>query len=196
MELFLPSILIFLLAAIVVVVLIPQFSPIIIVTLAIVLLVAGMYNHFSMFWDEYKQSTWQQSLTLFAPGIIIIAIFVYLFFAIGAFFTGGKVPVPVMPDVSTIPSAETATNALTSSINDTMNATKDLLGLNTAKNESKPNESKPNERKPNESKPNESKPNESKPNNNGARRLLRGPPTKNNNSTPNNSITRSQLAAI
>ena len=52
MELFLPSILIFLLAMIVVMVLIPQFSPIIIVSLAIVLLIGGMYNHFSMFMNE------------------------------------------------------------------------------------------------------------------------------------------------
>ena len=170
MELFLPSILIFLLAVIVVVVLIPQFSPIIIVSLAIVLLVAGMYNHFTMFWDEYKQSTWQQSLTLFAPGIFIIAIFVYLFFAIGAFFTGGKVPVPVMPELS-IPSAETATNALTSSINDTMNAAKGLFGMNT-RNEPR-NETRNEPR--------------NEPRNNVGR--LRRP-------AANNEITRSQLAAV
>ena len=80
MELFLPSILIFLLAMVVVMVLIPQFSPIIIVSLAIALLVGGMYNHFSMFMNEYRQSTWQKTLLLFAPGIFIIAIFIYLFF--------------------------------------------------------------------------------------------------------------------
>ena len=121
MELFLPSILIFILSIIVVIALIPRFSPIIIVTLAILLLGAGTYNHFSMFWNEYRQSTWQQTLKFFAPGIILIAIFIYLFFAIGSFFTGGQVPVPTMPAI-TIPSADTATNFLTASINNTMKA--------------------------------------------------------------------------
>ena len=192
MELFLPSILIFLLAVIVVVVLIPQFSPIIIVSLAIVLLVAGMYNHFTMFWDEYRQSTWQQTLTLFAPGILIIAIFVYLFFAIGAFFTGGKVPVPVLPEMS-IPSAESATNSLTSTINDTMNATKSLFGMNNSKKEpSRNNEPRNNEPRKNEPK-NEPKNNEQGPrNNNNVGRLKR----PNTSSNVNNSITRSQLGSV
>jgi len=194
MELFLPSILILLLAVIVVMVLIPQFSPIIIVTLAIVLLVAGMYNHFSMFWNEYQQSTWQRSLTTFAPGILIVAIFVYLFFAIGSFFTGGSVPVPVLPEMS-IPSADSATNALTSSINDTMNAAKDLFGMNEAKKEPKKetknepkNETKSNNESRNESN-NESRPNIGRlkrPNNN----------TNRDNNSRTNSITRSQLAAV
>lgn len=121
MELFLPSILIFILSIIVVIAIVPRFSPIIIVTLAILLLGAGTYNHFSMFWNEYRQSTWQQTLKFFAPGIILIAIFIYLFFAIGSFFTGGQVPVPTMPAI-TIPSADTATNFLTASINNTMKA--------------------------------------------------------------------------
>ena len=188
MELFLPSILIFLLAMVVVMVLIPQFSPIIIVTLAVVLLVAGMYNHFTMFWDEYRQSTWQQTLTLFAPGILIIAIFVYLFFAIGAFFTGGKVPVPVLPEMS-IPSAESATNALTSTINDTMNATKSLFGMNNGKKEpARNNEPRKNEQPKNEPKNNEQGPR----NNNNVGRLKRP------NAGPkiNDLITRSQLGAV
>lgn len=184
MELFLPSILIFLLAMIVVMVLIPQFSPIIIVTLAIVLLIGGMYNHFSMFMNEYRQSTWQKTLLLFAPGIFIIAIFIYLFFAIGTFFTGGKVPVPTLPEMS-IPSANSATNSLTSSINDTMNATKSMLGFG-ENNSKKAN-------------------NEGSSSNNTVGRLKRPNNAKNNanNNTNNsrnnsgpNSITRSQLAAV
>jgi len=181
MELFLPSILIFLLAMIVVMVLIPQFSPIIIVSLAIVLLVGGMYNHFSMFMNEYRQSTWQTTLTLFAPGILIIAIFIYLFFAIGSFFTGGKVPVPSLPEMSN-PSADSATNALTSSINDTMNATKSMLGFGDNNSKKANNEEARNNTVGRLKRPNNSKNNT---NNNTSR----------NNSGPN-SITRSQLAAV
>jgi len=179
MELFLPSILIFLLAMVVVMVLIPQFSPIIIVTLAIALLIGGMYNHFSMFMNEYRQSTWQKTLLLFAPGIFIIAIFIYLFFAIGTFFTGGKVPVPTLPEMSN-PSANSATNSLTSSINDTMNATKSMLGLGENNSKKANNEGSSVGRL---KRPNNGNNNTSNTNNNR------------NNSGPN-SITRSQLAAV
>lgn len=144
MELFLPSILIFILSIIVVIALIPRFSPIIIVTLAILLLGAGTYNHFSMFWNEYRQSTWQQTLKFFAPGIILIAIFIYLFFAIGSFFTGGQVPVPTMPAI-TIPSADTATNFLTASINNTMKAANTAVNsILPASNENVKQNAKPN----------------------------------------------------
>ena len=161
---------------VVVMVLIPQFSPIIIVSLAIALLVGGMYNHFSMFMNEYRQSTWQKTLLLFAPGIFIIAIFIYLFFAIGAFFTGGKVPVPTLPEMSN-PSADSATNTLTSTINNTMNATKNMLGL-TENNSKKAN---------NEGSSNNTVGRLKRPNN--------GTSNGRNNSGPN-SITRSQLAAV
>ena len=174
MELFLPSILIFILSIIVVVAIVPRFSPIIIVTLAILLLGAGTYNHFSMFWNEYRQSTWQQTLKFFAPGIILIAIFIYLFFAIGSFFTGGQVPVPTIPAI-TIPSADTATNFLTASINNTMKAAN--TAVNSIASVVKPNANA------NATATATAKPNVT-PKNNG----------RNNQNVPN--ITRSQLAAF
>jgi hypothetical protein len=120
MELFLPSVLVFLVTAAVVFVLIPRFSPLIIVTLAIALLLLGTYHHFEVFWNEYRQSTWQDTLKIFAPTLILIAIFVYLLFVILSFFTGGAVPVPPMPNIE-LPSAESATNAVTAAINRGMN---------------------------------------------------------------------------
>lgn len=116
MELFIPSLFVFLLAAVVVIVLVPRFSPLIIVSLAIALLVAGTYHHFHLFWNEYRQSTWQDTLKIFAPTLILIAIFVYLLFVILSLFTGGSVPVPAMPNIQ-MPEAETATNALTAGLN-------------------------------------------------------------------------------
>lgn len=121
MELFLPSVLVFLLAAGIVIALLPRFSPLIIVTLAIALLFVGTYHHFQIFWNEYRQSTWQDTLKIFAPTLILLAIFVYLLFVILSFFTGGSVPVPPMPNIQ-MPTAETATNAVTAAINRSMNA--------------------------------------------------------------------------
>lgn len=121
MELFLPSVLVFLVTAAIVFVLIPRFSPLIIVTLAIALLLLGTYHHFELFWNEYRQSTWQDTLKIFAPTLILIAIFVYLLFVILSFFTGGAVPVPPMPNIE-MPTAESATNAVTAAINRGMSA--------------------------------------------------------------------------
>ena len=120
MELFLPSILVAILASLIVIFLIPRLSPILIVIIASILLYVGMTQHFSMFWDEYKQSTWQQNLKLFAPGIMIAAIVIFVLYGILSFFKGGIVPIPSMPAME-MPSANTATNPVTAAINTVMN---------------------------------------------------------------------------
>lgn len=120
MELFLPSILVAILASLFVIFLIPRLSPILIVIIASILLYVGMTQHFSMFWDEYKQSTWQQNLKLFAPGIMIAAIVIFVLYGILSFFKGGLVPIPSMPAME-MPSANTATNPVTAAINTVMN---------------------------------------------------------------------------
>ena len=116
MELFLPSLFIFLLATIVITFIVPRMSPIIIAVMAAALLAFGVYHHFTLFWNEYKQSTWQDQLKLFAPGIMLAIIIVYVLFSIVMFFTGGSVPIPSMPEM-VLPSANTATNMVTSTIN-------------------------------------------------------------------------------
>jgi hypothetical protein len=125
MELFLPSLFVFLLAAIIAAVILPRFSPLIIVSLAITLLVAGTYHHFQVFWNEYRQSTWQDTLKIFAPTLILLAIFVYLLFVILSFFTGGSVPIPQMPNIM-MPEPDTATNALTAGLNRGISAITDM----------------------------------------------------------------------
>jgi energy-coupling factor transporter transmembrane protein EcfT len=119
MELFLPSILIILLAALVIMVILPNFSPLIIVIVSAILLTASTYQHFQFFWHEYQQSTWQTVLKIFAPGLIIIAVFLYIFMVGGSFIMGGTTP--KMPEME-LPPASTATNAMTSAINNSMSA--------------------------------------------------------------------------
>jgi len=116
MEFFLPSLFIFLLAVIVISFIVPRMSPVIIIGMSAVLLGFGVYHHFKLFWDEYKQSTWQDQLRLFAPGIMLTVIIIYVLFSILMFFTGGSVPVPSMPNIE-LPSADTATNVVTEAIN-------------------------------------------------------------------------------
>ena len=100
---------------------IPKFSPLIIVILSCILLVAGTYHHFTLFKNEYKQSTWQDALTLFAPGIMILVILLYIFIAITGIFEEGSIPVPTLPTME-LPSAETATNPVTAALNSTISA--------------------------------------------------------------------------
>jgi hypothetical protein len=119
MELFLPSILVIIFAALVIMLVIPNFSPLIIVILSVILLTASSYHHFHFFWHEYRDSTWQTNLKIFAPGIIIAAVFIYIFVAGSSFFTSGSMP--SMPSME-LPSASTATNSITSAINSSMSA--------------------------------------------------------------------------
>jgi hypothetical protein len=120
MQLFLPSVLLAILAIAIIFAVMPNFSPLVIVAMSAVILVAGTYHHFRTFWNEYQQSTWQNNLKLFAPGVMLVVILLYLFVAIGSFFTGGSVPVPSLPNTE-LPSAESATNPVTAAINSTMN---------------------------------------------------------------------------
>ena len=127
MQLFLPSIFLVMIVFVIIFLIMPKLSPLVIVSIAAVLLVGGTYNHFVTFWNEYQQSTWQSNLKLFAPGIFITILLVYLFIMIKSFVTGGSVPVPTLPTME-LPSAESATNPVTAAINSTMN------GVNSAMN--------------------------------------------------------------
>jgi hypothetical protein len=131
MELFLPSLFIFLLAAFVVIFVVPRFSPLIIATMSAALLAFGIYHHFSLFWTEYRTATWADQLKLFAPGIMLALILAYVIFAIVMFFTGASVPTPAIPNVQ-LPSANTATNMMTTALNNAIQTVvpTDLLGNN------------------------------------------------------------------
>jgi hypothetical protein len=131
MQLFLPSILISILAILVVILLIPKFSPLIIVIIAGILLYVATTQHLNMFWDEYRQSTWQESLKLFAPGIMIAAVVIFVLYGILSFFSTGVVPIPSLPSIE-LPNASTATNPVTAAINTAMNTVNDIA--NTAAN--------------------------------------------------------------
>jgi hypothetical protein len=126
MQLFFPSVLLVLLAFLIIFLVMPNLSPLVIVSISAVLLVAGTYNHFITFWHEYQQSTWQNNLKLFAPGIFIAVLLVYIFVVISSLFTGGSVPVPTLPSIE-LPSAESATNPVTAAINSTMNGVNNTM---------------------------------------------------------------------
>lgn len=126
MEFFIPSLLLFLLAVIVSFVIVPKFTPLLIAILSIVLLTFGVYNHYKIFSAEYRLSTWQESLKIYAPAIMIAALILFIIYSILSFFSSGSVPVPIVPNVET-PSANTATNAITSTLNSVTKTIGDTL---------------------------------------------------------------------
>lgn len=109
MELFLPSLAVIFFVTIILFMWLPKLTPIIMAALALALLVVGIYHHWQLFSTEYRLSTWQETLKLFAPGIFIGVTFLFIIYSILAVFTGGEVPVP---NISMPPVAETITAAV------------------------------------------------------------------------------------
>jgi hypothetical protein len=116
MQFFIPGILLFLVAILISFLLAPRFTPLVAALLSLALLTYGVYDHYKLFAAEYRLSTWQDSLKIYAPAIMIGAITLFIIYAILAFFTKGSVPVPPLPNISQ-PNMDSATNQIMNSLN-------------------------------------------------------------------------------
>jgi len=105
MELFLPSILVFLFAIILTFYVAPKLTPMIIAVLSAVFLSYGVYDHYKQFESEYRLSTWQEIFKVYAPAIMILAVILFVIYGILAFFTGGQVPIPALPNLNQVESS-------------------------------------------------------------------------------------------
>jgi hypothetical protein len=121
MQFFIPGLLLFLVSIAISFVLAPRFTPLVVAILSLALLTYGVYDHYRMFKTEYRLSTWQDSLKIYAPAIMIGAIILFIIYAILAFFTKGSVPVPALPYI-TEPNSDSATNQVVQSVNKIGNA--------------------------------------------------------------------------
>lgn len=123
MELFLPSVIVLLLAAAVVFFLLPQFGPATLAIVSAALLALGLYQHYSTFGTEYRFSTWH--LVSFSPyfliGGLLVVIAIFLLYTMPVGSAANLVPNVEIPTVSNMPSANTSTNALTGAINTSLN---------------------------------------------------------------------------
>jgi hypothetical protein len=120
MEFFIPGLLLFLVSVVISFILAPRFTPLVVALLSMVFLTYGVYDHYKMFASEYRLSTWQQSLKIYAPAIMIGAIIIFIIYSILAFFTKGSVPVPPIPNV-TEPNDNSVTNQIVESLNKVAN---------------------------------------------------------------------------
>ena len=130
MEFFIPGLLLFLVSILVVFFIVPKFTPLIVAILSIAFLSYGVYNHYTLFASEYRLSTWQESLKVYSPAIMIITILLYIIYAILAFFTSGSVPVPLTPNI-TEANQSSVTNQIVKSLNKVTNV---LTGNNNTNN--------------------------------------------------------------
>ena len=123
MELFLPSVLVFLFAIVLTFYIAPKLTPMIAAILSVVFLCYGVYDHYKEFESEYRLSTWQEIFKVYAPAIMILAVILFIIYGMLAFFTGGQVPIPSLPNLNTAESALTNTfNNVTSSFSNAANS--------------------------------------------------------------------------
>lgn len=137
MELFIPGLVLLLLSALFCFLVIPRIGSSILAVICIVALIIVGIHHYTIFSSEYSLSTWQNSLASSAPFVTLGLSFVFM---IGAalFVFGGSdskssvtnmIATPlenfkeaVVNSLNVMPTANTATNPLTSVINSGINS--------------------------------------------------------------------------
>jgi hypothetical protein len=78
MEFYLPSLLVLILAAFMVFFVLPKFAPLALGIIALIALVLGAYQHYTMFKIDYSMMRWQDGAGAAAPYIIVGFIVLYI----------------------------------------------------------------------------------------------------------------------
>lgn len=130
MELFIPSVLILLLAAAVIFFVLPRFGAPVLALISVGLLAFGVYQHMNSFGTEYRLSTWQQGLANYSPYIMIGGLLVVVAFYLLMISPLGKPTstAPELPTINEMPSPNTATNAVTAGVNNALKGIGNVAG--------------------------------------------------------------------
>jgi hypothetical protein len=104
--------------------------------ICLIALIAAGFHHFNMFYSEYTLSTWQNNLVAYAPWVVLGVSFVFIISAVMYMFADSDTKA-MIPDVikspieqiqegvenaaAIMPSAASATNAVTGYINRAVN---------------------------------------------------------------------------
>ena len=136
MELFVPGLIILIIAGFYVFLVLPRLGPMVLAVVSLLALVLAGINHYSMFYNEYKLSTWQYTLAAYTPWVILGFVLITMISAIIFMFTGSEGSAKVMNAISTpmeaiqtavgnsvttMPSANSATNPVTAALNSIVN---------------------------------------------------------------------------
>jgi uncharacterized membrane protein len=134
MELWIPGLAVFLLAALIVFLVLPRLGAPVLAALSVVLLIIGVYNHYRLFSSEYRYSTWQDRLKFYAPFVMIASLITAVLFYMGYLFsTKGPSALPASnlpvsgPEVTN--ALNTVVNTATNAVNNTINTVANAVGL-------------------------------------------------------------------
>ena len=132
MELFIPSILALIIAAVIVMFVLPRLSSVILGALALVFLAIAAYQHYNFFYTEYRQSTWQLPLLEYAPSLLLGGLVLFLIFFIIYFIgtnTNAQAGAPLVAMNAAVervanqaPTVAGVTNAVTNAANNALKA--------------------------------------------------------------------------
>lgn len=145
MELFIPSLVVLVVAAVIVFLLLPNLSPYILGVLAISFLVAGVYQHYSMFPYEYRTSMISEALKQYSGfimiGAMIFGLLVVLMWSFGLAPPAVANVIPAMPSLPAMPAmpAIPGINAPLNGSNRPANNKGGLLGMIAPTNNTKRN---------------------------------------------------------
>jgi hypothetical protein len=122
MEFYIPSLFIILLAAILLVLVVPRLSPLILTVVCSLLLVWGIANHYTLFVTEYQNMNWLNSATLAGPYILLFTVIALSIGYILLIFLRKRGPSSPEPPMN-IPPPESATNYVTRGIGNSLVST-------------------------------------------------------------------------
>ena len=132
MELFIPSILALVIAALIVMFVLPRLSSIILGALALVFVIIAAYQHYNFFYTEYRESTWQLPLIQYTPYLLLGGLVVFLLFFIINFVgtnTNAQAAAPLVAMNAAVervanqaPTVAGVTNAVTNAANTALKA--------------------------------------------------------------------------
>ncbi len=135
MELFIPSVLILLLAAAIIFFVLPRFGAATLAIISVGLLVFGVYQHMNSFGTEYRLSALQLGLMSYAPYIMVGGLLLVIGFYLVSLSPFGKAnsgttapTMPELPTVAEMPNANTATNAVTAGVNNALKGITNVAG--------------------------------------------------------------------
>jgi hypothetical protein len=127
MEFYLPSLLILVISGIIIFTVLPKFAPTVLLAISLALLIGGMYHHYNLFKDEYRNATWYDTLKAYAPGIMYGILIIFLLGYILSFFGNSGVPIPESPELPT-PNIIESVKSVANAANNTAASIKNNLG--------------------------------------------------------------------
>ena len=145
MEFFLPGIAALLIAGLIVFLVLPRLGAPVLAALSLALLAYGIYNHMQLFSAEYRYSTWQDRLKMYAPfvliGGLVLVILMYMGFLFGV---KGPEALPVNAVTNnamvnqavntTVNAANNIGSAATEAVSNAVNAVANVFGVGNGKN--------------------------------------------------------------